>query len=710
MVSACKESGPCIGTNEFGEGSSVFADPHPQLSTFLRNDPKYPMKQVIPWTDTGLKTLGIPLIPGVPIEHNPGTLRLYIDGAWSPWGLSNTPDNITNHSCGYISCPTFDTEFTSTYGPNIAGCQKVDPDPTKVPCMVTQGQGLYGLISFGEDPNQATYVDGNYPSDKFRTFHVGSAPIQTDPDGLTYVQITQTQQCDQSGNCITDTAPDGTPVIHAGKLYFRILDNFYGDDSGGYNIKITSGVVSDKGWIQRSVEGMFQNLLNVSASLMQKVTVESPFISIIRALLVLYIAINGLFFMLGLIKYNVGELVTRLVKVGIVATLIAPNSFEFFYNNFFIFFTEGANSIAKIIIETTLYFNADPSAPRFPMPPDANALSVFDVFLRMIEKPALHAKILATASTIFEGQADFVFIPLMYIAISFVVIAALKALVMYLMSLIFIAILIALAPIFIAMILFQLTFQLFKQWLDMLIANALLIILISGVIGLMVLLVIGQLEALLSYKICWLPLFNPSYIPFEIDGYKPADTTQMRAALNYPAYFTFLISAIVFNGFMGFIPQMVDGISGSALQPASSAYREGWGRIGREVSRASAYARGAMSAPLYLAGEEAKKLGGKIIGDKGRAALTKFADNFKESAIGGAITKVASHIPTSAADVEKGFDKIEKTFGNAGDEQNLINYSAGDALKKGAEVTKEGLSKGAGAVKSAASWTKRKLF
>ena len=709
MVSACKESGPCIGTNEFGEGSSVFAESHPELSKFLRIAP--PMKQVIPWTDTGLKTLGIPLVPGVPVEHNPGTLRLYIDGAWSPWGLSNTPTNIANSTCSYVTCPQFDTEFTATYGPNIAGCQKVDPNPTKIPCLLTQGKGLYGLISFGDDPNQAAYIDGNYPNDKFRTFHIGSSTMQTDADGLTYVQITSTQQCDQDGNCITDTAANGTPIIHAGKLYFRILDNFYGDDSGGYNIKVTSGVVTDKGWIQRSVEGMFQNLLNVSASLMRKVTVESPFISIIRALLVMYIAINGLFFMLGLIKYNVGELVTRLLKVGIVATLIAPNSFEFFYSNFFIFFTEGANSIARIIIETTLYFNSDPSAPRFPMPPDANALSIFDVFLRMIEKPALHAKILATASTIFDGQADFVFIPLMYIAISFVVIAALKALVMYLMSLIFIAILISLAPIFIAMILFQLTFQLFKQWLDLLISNALLIILISGVIGLMVLLVIGQLEALLSFKICWLPLYNPDYIPFEIDGYRPNDTTQMRSALNYPAYFTFLISAIVFNGFMSFIPQMVDGISGSALQPANSAYRAGWNKMGGVVSNVSAYARGAMSAPLYLAGEEAKKLGGKIVGDKGRAALNKFADSFKESAIGGAITKAAGAIPTSAAEVESAVKKIETTFGNTGDaEQELIKYSAGDVLQKGAEVTKEGLSKGADAAKKGAQWAKRKIF
>jgi type IV secretory pathway VirB6-like protein len=700
-LSAC-ENGGCYGANDLGTTYSLDV---PSSGTLLRTTPK--SKQVTPWVTNNVIVAGVPSQKNYSEYTDPGILRLYINGIWNPWGydISNTAK-----MCVPGNCPTTYVDSNIYYGPNLKECLYVTrgENDTNIPCALKNGMGLYGLISLnGDDPNDKKYWDGNYPGDKFRTFHLGAYPVELDLDGKPFIKITKTMQCD-ADNCIVDTTPDGQEYIKGGKLYFKIYDNYYSDNIGGYSITVASGATGPTGPIQQFIESFYKGLLKISATLVNKLVHETKLIGIIRSMLLLYVAITGLMFALGLIRANVGEVFTRIFKIGLLLTIISPGGFAFFYNNFFILFTKGADSIAQIILESTFYYDSTLSA-RFPVRPNSSVLSIFDIFFGVIFSPALHYKILAVLGTIFRFQADFLFFPIIYFGVFLIVVATLKAVLMYTTSLVFIGILIAISPIFFAMILFQLTFQYFKQWLDMLVSNAVMIIMVSGVLTMMVLLVFGRLEELLMFKACSQRVFW-SQIP--IYAFVPDSLAAMRNVLNYKTIATFLLVAILFNAFMDQVPHMVDSICGLQLTPLSSAFGQSWG-IGAGVfagvwsgisAGRTALGNAATSGLDMLASRSSTYRAIK----KGVASIgTQYGEFKKEHEIIGKILDNTVHkIPTSAADVAKLSEKVEKTFGlqDQSNEDLVKGDYGGKAYKKTKEAAKYAKEKGGEAVKKVRDW------
>lgn len=591
------QANKCYIAGDFGMGGVFYIPANPDednpnsTSALLRTTPL--SQQIAPWVSTGLSTTG--LAKGTGSNNNDqGILKIYVSGAWGPWGgnLASLPE------CQLKAC---DANLIEEQ-PCMTGGKIVDyNDINNIPCRMgslddssgqtissnTLGWGLYGLIALtnpssqlSPNPNDPSNLE-SLPAALFRTFRL--APLQQDNDGY-YFEMDSTQTCEViagTTTCKTDANAQGQTAIPEGALYFKTSDSYYQDNVGGFEINIISNVYAPRGFIESTIDGIISQLSTITYSIYQAVTVQSGFLYIIRAILVLYIVITGFGFMTGMLKINQGELFIRLFKFAIVSILLTKGSWDFFNNYLFSLFTLGAQSIADLMISATATYNAMSNNVNFVLPENASSLSVFDVILRMCTSGAVNAKIW---SLLFYKWYS-VYIPLFYVCLYFMILAIIRSVILYLSSIIIIAIMLVISPIFLSFILFKFTKELFDGWLKQLMASAMQLIIVAGTFVLMMTLITTQLETLLHYKVCWkivwsldIPFTNWNNFQYEpwhildIWFWHPASEQQVDAAITPIHFFAFLIVSILFNGFMQEIPGIIDTLSGAFLMPITKFY------------------------------------------------------------------------------------------------------------------------------------------
>lgn len=579
----------CIAAQDFGMGGiyTIFADPDELTSggtTLLRTDPKD--QQVAPWVNTDLTTFG----GSVSVQNQKrADLRIYIEGQWYPWGKIDTLNE-----CDMVPCnKNIDPHCLST-GEKV----EIDYSGGKTPCYLTEGYGLYGLISIdGTNPNTAAYAS-QLPSNHFRTFHMKTTG--KDKYGV-YVDVPYTEFCDIDENCTRDEY-QGQEAVAKGKLYFRISDTYYQDNDGFYTVQVISGVTSSKGFIQNAIE-IFETTIEQVTEAIYNGILNSNFVNIVRALLLFYIALTALTFSLGLMQKGQQELIIRLIKVGIIVALISPTSWEFFNKYLFQLFTEGAHEISTLILNIVIFDRAD-TLP-FPVPEDVNALAVMDVFVKMLISSAVWYKILTPLFTAyilyFFGIALGVF---------FILFAIVRIVMLYIIAIFAMAVLLAVAPIFIVMILFKLTTKIFDDWLKQLVSAAIMIIIVAILAAMLLVLIVGSFTDLLSYGTCWdvlWPASIGSITLFTIYWWIPQQ--DLSSFLTFANYGYFIVIALVYHNLIGYIPALVDALAGAARRPISNAFNAFSGRAESFYRNtvASRLGDAVLYAPSKIAGEIDKK-------------------------------------------------------------------------------------------------------
>lgn len=571
----------CIAAYDFGLGGtfSIRANPDEDSTGASKLVQEKPFRdQIAAWEPTYLSTTGTPQDSNS-ANYYQSKMKIYIDGAWGPWG--GDPETIKD-SCPIRAC--------SPSNPKDAVCMKggavVGMPSTSNTCKLEDGVGLYGLIALEADngqrmdPNDLAYAK-SLPTQFFRTFKAW--PLKQDKDGK-FFELDFTQQCDPSQpECIADKARNGgQQVVAKGGLYFKILDRYYQDNTGGYFVTVVSGVVSEKGLIQTTIEAFTKVMQNITKKMYISLTSDLGFITAVRALLILYVAFTGLMFFMGMINIHQGELITRLVKVGIITALISDTSWDFFNTYLFSFFTDGAANVAVIITKATFTYSSEFGFGKFILPDDASPLSVFDSLLNIIKNPSIHKKI--AALLLFEWY--FVFIIFIYLCLFILIMAIIRSVVLYITATMLIAILLVTSPLFLTMFLFKITKEMFDNWLKQLLANAMMMVIVAASIALMANLILDQLYQLLYYKSCWDIVWSlklGKWHLFDIWFWAPAEPEQLRAALTPEHFFSFLLVCVLFNAFMGEIPEMIDALSGAFLQPISGAYHAATSTFERSV-------------------------------------------------------------------------------------------------------------------------------
>ena len=268
------------------------------------------------------------------LESEANNIALKVQGGWRAWGNFNMVGNCTLKTCNEGI---------------VRGCYPdgkevhIGPQQKNIPCCIDNGYGLYGLIAIdgAGGPKNPNYAGGYLNPDDFMTFRVAPLEVRSfKPD---------TSGNDQSKEVtiktfvleyidVWDIASQSfkkKPIPQGGELYFKIVDTNYEDNEGGYNIIITNGgYAKKKGFIEKLIDFFKDTFHKVSNTIYDNIVKESGFRVTVRAILGLFMTFTIIFFMIGLIEINQTELVVRLFKIGVIATLISDTALDTIPNLF----------------------------------------------------------------------------------------------------------------------------------------------------------------------------------------------------------------------------------------------------------------------------------------------------------------------------------------------------------------------------------------
>ena len=479
-LSSCS-SEMCIDAEDFGFESVDVSSRYQQEDILGERD-----KQVAPWRTTSFSSNGRPVMivvkdwkfkrySGYRTSNNPQEIS-----AWSPW-YGSKGDEITlskmNERLPICQITNGNMCTQTTY------IKVANP-----PCLFTKGVGLYALIS-PIDPN---LTKSSMQSPIGASFHLGE-PHPT--YNLYYLG-------EKAGGVLFQYGSASESDQYVGsKLYLKILDTYYGDNSGQYKVLIKSGLdYGEPGPISRVLETCKKTLFGSGSddryglvkNIYNGILHDTRYQGMVSGLLTLYIMFSGFSFLIGTIQMSHTELAMRVFKIVFMTTMLnSTKSWSFFHDYLFVFFIEGVDDISGKFLGQ--------------IGNSSSGLTYFDDMLGVMLGLKTLSKLSALLFTTWFG---FIFI-IVYLCLCMGYMwIMMRAVVLYLTCLIFIGLIITMAPIFFCFMLFDATKSLFDNWLKQLVSYTLQpIILIVG-LSMAGVIIRHEIYTTLGFTVCKKPLFD----------------------------------------------------------------------------------------------------------------------------------------------------------------------------------------------------------
>ncbi len=309
-----------------------------------------------------------------------------------------------------------------------------------------------------------------------------------------------------------DVMPDHFEVEGTGDVYYGVRDNGDGYENNiGYFEMLTfidTSIPETISWLVNGVkEYIFKafygsnfdskadintNLNNGAVGTVYKEIINSNFLSITKATLLLYITLYSLFYLLGMFKASQPELLSLAVKIGIIIVLIRPDSWIFFNTYLFPLFTKAPIELIDIMTgqqsSSTDFKFLDLSLYRFTLP---------QTWLQIL-------------SLLFAGPVGWVVVVLILWGLTMLIGCLFEAVILYFISIIMVALLLSIAPIFIICILFQRTKAIFDSWIKILAQVSIQPVIVFASIALLNQAMVGVLYGLFNFDICSTCIIKPS--------------------------------------------------------------------------------------------------------------------------------------------------------------------------------------------------------
>lgn len=499
MLSGCMGD-QCIDADDFG---------FPRVTVSARYDSSEIVgtgeNEVAPWRDNQLTVNGQPLT--IVVKNWSNITDINDAGnvsAWSPW-YGTSSDGGTKSA--YLN--TINKRFIEcTWNGNASGGYGLYSNPatryamiTNAPCLLHKGVGLYALIAKpGTNPN--TNLSADPPQGV--TFHVGNPGWQADTtqtEGAYQLFDVNTRgEVYPAGGLVykyTGNDSSNNPVnVHTyanQKLYFKILDRVHGDNSGQYRVIIKSGINDPYPdpfqYITALVKAQFfgdpndtSNSTGVVKNIYLQVINNQGYKTFVGAVLILYIMFTSFSFLVGVLEITQTELITRVIKAGVVAALLDPHyGWTFFYNYLFVFFIDGTSELISIIQQA------------------ANTGGGSSSLLTMLIAPETIAKVL---SLLFTSPTGIIYIVVYLVLLVFYVFISFKAAALYISALIMIGMIIIMGPIFLTFMLFDFTKSLYENWIKQLMYYTLQPIILLASIAFMSIMIRHEVYATLGFRVC----------------------------------------------------------------------------------------------------------------------------------------------------------------------------------------------------------------
>lgn len=219
-------------------------------------------------------------------------------------------------------------------------------------------------------------------------------------------------------------------------IYNAITSVFYGNVNLGDDSPVDGGVV----------KSLFSNI-------------SRGLIPAIQASLVLYITVYGIMFLLGMVQNTKADAMIRIIKIAFVLALCTDTSWKLFGQNLFDLFVRTTNQLI-FYFSNNFTGNFETDKTFVFLDRTVGVILTREFWLRML-------------ALLFAGPVGWLFMSLILWATGVFFAAVMEAMMTYLMIVIAIGLLLSIAPIFIAFILFQRTKQIFEGWLKMIVSFAL---------------------------------------------------------------------------------------------------------------------------------------------------------------------------------------------------------------------------------------------
>jgi type IV secretory pathway VirB6-like protein len=425
---------------------------------------------------------------------------------------------------------------------------------------------------------------------------------------------------------------------------------------------------------------------------MYKSIIGSAYYSAILYLsLILSISFYGFSFFIGMANFTQTELIMKVTGIGFVALLVNPSGWTFFREYAVTFFKEGIDYLTFVITSAFDFDNSLKTQTDFT---DKSVLfknpsEVITLFFN----DQTQAKIWGLFFASWFGWA---YVALIFLSILIFIITVANALILYLTAQIFTSILMSLAPMFIVFILFNKTKSMFDKWLAALTSFALQQVLIVSVLGFFSTLIKEIIKFVLSYRVCWEPIWVIDFISFiptielfsfwKIAGLGEGATADAVGTVAPGIFHILFIYLIASTGqkFIMFMTGLAEGIAGGiGASGLASAFTGLTSKLQSNIT-SGVSSMGAGAAKLVgtrVAGiktEEQKKLDSaknrteqtqrKMMDDAGREGLKAAADNGTlknriTAAVSDNTSEERSKVRTQVAK-EKGYSQSEITKHN----------------------------------------------
>lgn|GEM_PF-2463365 len=400
---------------------------------------------------------------------------------------------------------------------------------TDIPCLFTRGLGLFAFVSdnYNTVPNAASPLLGSQVCNKSNIsncfVHVGAE--SNDPKFFDNYCPAGVFRMDPPMKC-----QDGS--YNCG-LSLKISDRYYNDNDGGYKITFKQGVKSkNHGVLTKFAQLVTGILCDSTTELYQNIVSENSFRSYARVLLILYIAFIGVGFVIGVIKMTHTELIVRVLKVAIVIQVAtSATSWQFFNDNFYSFFTNGVGEITGILFGEGSNATSLGVTSSGKCAPNVAGIQAFDDAIAKLFSIETTRKIMTLMVWKIYG---FLYIAALYAMILIILYAIIKAVLVFFVSYLAISIIIVLGPIFIPFILFKLTRSFFENWLKQLISYFIQPIIILTFAFFMITILMGQLEFLFGYRVCWKHWFTIPVIDVKFFAWQADYNNDSRGCLATP--------------------------------------------------------------------------------------------------------------------------------------------------------------------------------
>ncbi|MBQ4874979.1 MAG: type IV secretion system protein [Rickettsiaceae bacterium H1] len=287
-----------------------------------------------------------------------------------------------------------------------------------------------------------------------------------------------------------DSAWDGKSI------YYGVKDNGDGENNNSGHFELTTRVPKEiktpfanvVDWVITHVNHLLygdNTPVNPGAvGRVYRTFINGPFVSIIQSILILYIAVCSLLYIMGMIRSSQMEVIVILVKIGIVVIVISPNSWEFFNEYLFKVFTEGSIDLINV------------------MSSHSDADTKFKFIDRSLSRFAESETWVQIFSLIFTGPLGFIIAFAIIWGIWMLFLAILRAIIIFITSVIIIALLLSIAPFFISFVLFKRTKTVFDNWIKILASTAFQPIMIFATIAMLNNVIMGITYALFNYDVC----------------------------------------------------------------------------------------------------------------------------------------------------------------------------------------------------------------